>query len=390
MYTLIATATAAVTLGSMGLNAWHHVGWPVALKLLSRRAPMGPAAMAWDQLPAVTVVMPAYNEAAHIAAKLRNLAGLEYPADRLQVVVVCDGCSDATAALARAALAEPGCAGLRALVVEHARNRGKLAVMNGAIALVTTDIVALTDVSAMLPADALVRAAAHFADPALGAVGGTYSLARPGSAGEARYWQYQRAVKRGEASLGAPLGLHGAFYAIRRAAWRALPEDTINDDFVLPLEIFGRGWRVAYDTTIAAMELECADAAQDARRRRRIAAGNAQQLARMAWLLHPRFGGVALAFASGKALRVAAPFLIGTGLLGSVLLASGSPAFALLAALQIAGLLGAAVGALLGAGAPRLLAVARYAVAGHLASARGVLGYLGGGYRSPWRRAIAS
>lgn len=387
---MIETATAAVTLGSMGLNAWHHVGWPVALKLLSRRAQPAPAPIFGDDLPAMTVVMPAYNEASHIAAKLRNLASLDYPADRLEVLVVCDGCTDATAALARAVLAEPGCAGLRARVVEHMRNRGKLAVMNGTIAMVTTEIVVLTDVSALLPADALRRAAAHFADPALGAVGGTYLLARPRSAGEARYWQYQRAVKQGEAALGAPLGLHGAFYAIRRAAWRALPEDTINDDFILPLEIFGRGWRVAYDTSIAAVELECADTAQEARRRRRIAAGNAQQVARLSWLLHPRFGGVALAFASGKALRVAAPFLIATGLLGSMLLAAESPAFALLAALQIAGLLGATVGGLLGAGAPRVLAVARYAVAGHLASGRGVLGYLAGGHRAPWRRAIAS
>jgi cellulose synthase/poly-beta-1,6-N-acetylglucosamine synthase-like glycosyltransferase len=242
----------------------------------------------------------------------------------------------------------------------------------------------------MLPPDALRKVAAHFADPALGAVGGTYVLDRPGSVGEARYWQYQIAVKTGEAALGAPLGQHGAFYCLRRAAWKPLPADTINDDFILPLEIFGRGWRVAYDTSIAAVELEVADAALDARRRSRIAAGNAQQVARLAWLLHPRFAGTALAFASGKALRVAAPFLIALGLAGSIILAAGSPLFALLAALQLAGLAGGLAGFVLGGAAPRVLAVGRYVLAGHLASARGVLRYCGGGHRAPWRRAIAS
>ena len=390
MNTVIENATAAVTIGSLALNTWHHVGWPVALKLLSRNPEQVPAPIAQEQLPTITVVMPAYNEAEHIAAKLRNLAALEYPRDRLEIVIACDGCSDDTAEIARNVLAEPACDGLQARVVEHTRNRGKVAVLNGTIAMVTSEVVALTDVSAMLPTDALLKTAAHFADPKLGAVGGTYCIARPGSHGEAKYWLYQIAVKRGEAALGAPLGLHGAFYAIRHAAWRPLPPDTINDDFIMPLEIFGRGWRVAYDTSIVAIEEETANEALDARRRQRIAAGNAQQIARLSWLLNPRFGGVALAFASGKGLRVAAPFLIALGVIGSVALASSSPFFALLAAMQLAGLAGAVAGSLLGSSAPRALALGRYILSGHIASARGVVRYFAGGHRGPWRRAVTS
>ena len=390
MNTMIETAIAAATMGSLALNAWHHAGFPIAMKLASRvmAAPAAVTLPAQAELPEITVVMPAYNEAAHIAAKLRNLAAIDYAADRLHVLVACDGCTDDTVAIARATLAETGCAHLDATVVDHTRNRGKVAVLNGTIAMVKTEVVVLTDVSAMLPADALLRAATHFADPDLGAVGGTYRLNKPGSVGEANYWKYQIAVKRGEAAMGCPLGLHGAFYAFRRAAWAPLPADTINDDFILPLEIFGRGWRVAYDETIVAYEDEMTTAAQEISRRRRIAGGNAQQIIRLAWLLNPKFGGVALSFASGKALRVAAPFLIVLGLLGSVVLAAGSAMFATLAAMQIAGLLGAAAGALLGASAPRALAVARYAVAGHIASATGVVRYFSGAYAKPWRRDV--
>lgn len=390
MIPLIEQAVSAVTISSLALNAWHHVGWPSALKLLSRRANARSESMAPELLPSMTLVMPAFNEADHIAAKLYNIAKLDYPRDRLTVMVACDGCSDATAAIARAVLAEPELAGLRGIVVEYHRNRGKVAILNGTLAMITSEIVALTDVSAMLPPDALLRAATHFADPSLGAVGGTYRIETPGSAGEAKYWQYQIAVKRGEAALGAPLGLHGAFYCVRRAAWRPLPADTINDDFIAPLEIFGRGWRVAYDPSIVAVELETADEALDARRRRRIAAGNAQQVARLSWLLSPRFGTVALAFASGKGLRVAAPFLIAVGMLGSLMLASDSILFAALAAVQVIGLTAAVLGMALGGAAPRILAVARYVLSGHLASARGVLRYCSGGHRAPWTRALAS
>lgn len=390
MHTVIENAIATVTMGALTLNTWHHVGWPIAMKAMTRFLPKPAPVRPLEDgaLPAITVVMPAYNEAAHIAAKIRNLAAQDYPAHRLIVLIACDGCTDKTVAIARETLAEAECAHLNATVIDHARNRGKVAVLNGTIAMVRTEVVVLTDVSAMLPQDALHRAAAHFADPRLGAVGGTYRLLKPGSAGEAGYWKYQIAVKRGEAAMGAPLGLHGAFYAIRRSAWSALPLDTINDDFILPLEIFGRGWRVAYDETIVAWEEEQCDPAADLRRRRRIASGNAQQAVRLAWLLNPRFGGVALAFASGKALRVAAPFLIAVSLLGSATLASASGVFALLAALQLAGLAGAGLGAVAGAAAPRGLAIARYAVGGHIASAAGVVRYCAGRCRQPWRRDV--
>jgi cellulose synthase/poly-beta-1,6-N-acetylglucosamine synthase-like glycosyltransferase len=381
-----------VTLGALGLNAWHHVGWPLAMRLARRggRGPSVPPVPADAALPDMVVVMPAYNEADHIAAKLRNLAALDYPMDRLRVVIACDGCRDATVSVATETLAEPECARLRVTVIDHGVNRGKVAVLNETIASVAGPIVVLTDVSAMLSTDALRRAAAHFEDPGLGAVGGTYRLIKPGSAGEAGYWRYQVAVKRGEAAMGAPLGLHGAFYALRRAAWAPLPPDTINDDFILPMEILGRGWRVAYDESIVAWEAEVADLGLDQRRRRRIAAGNAQQLFRLLWLLHPRFGGVALAFASGKALRVLAPFLFAVSLLGALVLAPGSMLFAGLAALQILALIAAAAGAMVGEAGPRPLTLARYVAAGHLASAIGVIRYVTRRDRAPWRSAGAA
>lgn len=389
MNAVIETTTQVVTVGALALNAWHHVGWPIVMKAVTRMLPASQikTPSANGPVPHITLVIPAYNEAEHVAAKLRNLATLDYPSDSLSILLACDGCTDDTVAIARATLAEPDCVRLNASVLDYKINRGKVAVLNQTIFEVRNGIVALTDVSAMLPRNALRRAAAHFDDPQLGAVGGTYRLSREGSRGEAGYWGYQVAIKRGEAALGAPLGLHGAFYAFRREAWAPLPADTINDDFILPLEIFRRGWRVAYDENIVVLEAEVSDNDLDKRRRRRIAAGNAQQIGRLAWLLNPRYRGVALAFGSGKVLRVLAPFLFAASLVGSITLAAGSPPFAMLAAMQLAGLAGALIGAIGGAAAPRVLALFRYAVSGHIASATGVMRYCTQRTSGPWARA---
>ena len=376
---------ATVTLSALGLAAWHHAGWPLLLRQAARRAAAAPAPLAEAELPMMTLVMPAHNEASFVVAKLRNLAALDYPRDRLRVILACDGCTDATVALAREALA--GLA-LQAEVRDLRPNRGKLAVLNETIAAIPHGVVALSDVSAMLPPDALRLAAAHFADPKLGAVGGTYLLGQPGSAGEAAYWRYQVAVKRGEAAMGAPLGLHGAFWCFRREAWAPLEADTINDDFIMPLRMHLAGWRLAYDEAIRVVEAEVADPAMELRRRRRIAAGNAQQLWRLRGLLHPRQGGVALAFASGKALRVLMPFLLCLGLAGSLALAAEGGFFAVLAGCEAFAICLALLGALLGQGAPKPLAVLRYLAAGHLASACGVARYMLLRPRQPWRRAM--
>ena len=383
---LLQATLETVTVGALGLTTYHHVGYPLLLRRFSRPT-QTPPAQAEALLPDITIVMPAHDEAAHIAAKLRNLADLNYPADRLHVLLACDGCSDGTAALAQATLVEKSCRHLNVTILDHAENRGKVAVLNEAIATVRSEIVVLSDISAMLPTDALRRAAAHFADARLGAVGGTYRVVNPHSPGESRYWAMQLGVKRGEAALGAPLGLHGAFYAFRRVAWARLPADTINDDFIQPMQILQRGWRVAYDEEIVVLEAERGDAATDLRRRRRIAAGNAQQLVRLLPMLHPRHRGVAFAFASGKAMRVLMPVLMAVGLVGSLGLAGQSSLFAALAALQVGGLLCAAFGMLLKDSAPVPLAIAAYLVRGHAASLAGICRYAVGAHRRPWQRA---
>jgi len=376
----------SVTLAAIALLVYHHAGYPLILRRAGRRPLPVPPEVPAEALPRVTVVVPAYNEAAVIAAKIDNLRALDYPADRLDVIVACDGCNDTTAGVASAAAAlEPV---LDADIRDFPENRGKVAVLNDVLGGPLGDLVCLTDASALLNPDALKIAAAHFADPRVGIVAGTYRFAETGTEGEAAYWRYQTENKRREAALGALVGCHGAGYLFRAGLFQPLPDDTINDDFILPMSIAAQGYRGVYEPRIIATELEVASLSQDQRRRRRIAAGNMQQLIRLVRVLHPRHGVLAFAFGSGKVLRALSPYLMILALVGSIWLGlAGSRFFGVLALLQIL-FYGAAVPKLVQPERhwPKPIELIHYLVAGHWAALIGGSRYLLGMEAGRWQR----
>lgn len=332
-----------VTLASVWLVVYHHLVYPLILKLLnkavSENRPVKQrhycASNDDTQLPSITIVIPAYNEAQWIAEKIRNIAALDYPAEHLHVVIGFDGCTDQTFAIAQATAREPECVALNIKVVNFKKNRGKVAVLNSILATVECDLVALTDTSALISIDALLIAAERFKDPKIGVLNSHYHLLSPGSDGERAYWDYQSKIKLSEAALGSTLGAHGAFYLFRSELFEPLAEDTINDDFILPMKIVAAGYRADYEDNIHSLELEKASNAQDQQRRRRIAAGNIQQLIRLKQLLLPRYKGVAFSFISGKALRVIMPFLMIMSLLGCLVLAQNYMLFLVFSLLQL-------------------------------------------------------
>lgn len=309
---------------ALGLIAYHHLGYPALVRLLAWR--LAKPARTGQQVgfyPSVTIIVPAHNEAAMIEAKIGNLVDLDYPGE-LAVIVALDGCTDATRPLAEAELGRqrPG----HVVLASYDRNIGKVAVLNDQIARASSDIVALTDASALVAPDALMAGVAPFADPAVGVVTGRYSVKGLDSHGEAAYWRYQSDVRASESALAGPIGAHGAFYLFRRSAWTPMPPDTINDDFVLPMTIVAAGLKAVFVPAIVATEGERSKSRQEFRRRIRIGAGNLQQVIRLARLGLPRHGWVAFAFLSGKGLRAILPFLLVAAMAASVVLAAQGPA----------------------------------------------------------------
>ncbi len=392
---------AVITLVSIALIIYHHALFPVLLKWLARRrlvaakGDMSATPKAHDDastLASISLIVPAYNESAWIADKIRNLASLNYPSDKLTVHIGFDGCTDDSAAIARQTLQEPLCALLNCQLHEFSDNRGKVAVLNQLIAQCDSQLVGLSDTSALLSIDALLLGGSHFTDPQVGIVNSHYLLLTPTDAGETKYWQYQNTIKNLEASMGSPMGTHGAFYLFRRELFSALASDTINDDFILPMSIVAQGYLGVQDNRIHALEQEGSTQEQNFARRRRIGAGNMQQIIRLSHLLWPaKHGRISFIFWSGKTLRVACSYLMLLALLGSLYLAPSSMLFAGLAALQLS-CYGVAI---LGLCAPKLQKYAAiqamsYLVSGHFAIFIGSLRYLCGLEQGRWQKVSAS
>ena len=307
-----------VFLVAMFLVIYHHIIYPALLKVVSNNKHIPNPRIkkrryvfsAEDKkLNCFSIVIPAFNEASFIAEKIRNLSFIDYPSDRYELILLCDGCSDDTYNIALQTLTELGCHDLKVKVVNFKDNRGKVAVVKEGVAKANFDNIVFSDVSALLPVNSLLMVDSHFKNPKIGAVSGGYKFIKKGTAGEQYYWKYQSLVKTRESSIASVLGAHGAFYALRKACYEDVPADTINDDFLIPMNVIKQGFRVIYEPRVVAIELEHVNLEQDMSRRSRIAAGNFQQLVYLLPLLSPKYGWNAINFASGKALRAIMPFI---------------------------------------------------------------------------------
>lgn len=276
-----------------------------------------------DLLPLVSLVFSAHNEERVIAEKMRNCAKLNYPAERLEILVGCDGCTDRTAELARGA-------GLpRARIFEPVRRGGKPEMLNRLVPQAHGAIVVLCDANTMLDAEAIRTLVRHFADPRVGCVSGELRLISPetGSPAESLYWRYEVFLKQFEGRLNMLAGANGGIFAIRRELFDPLPERGIIDDFLVSMRIRGRGYRVVYDRDAVAYEETAVNVRQEFQRRVRIGAGNLHAL-RFTWrLLSPTAGAIAFSYWSHKVCRWLCPVALPAAFLSTLAL-SRDPIYA--------------------------------------------------------------
>jgi cellulose synthase/poly-beta-1,6-N-acetylglucosamine synthase-like glycosyltransferase len=290
---------------SAGFAVYVYVGYPVVLWTL--QAFFGTATRRQPIEPSVSLLVAAYNEAAVIADKIRNSLALDYPAEKLEIVVASDGSKDATAEIVRSFVrAETGG---RVRLLDFKENRGKMAVLNDVVRELRGDIVAFSDASSMVAADSLRTLVQSFTDPRAGAASGVYRLLKkdqaPLGAQEDLYWKYETFLKVQEAKLGAFTGAHGSLYAIRRALYPFPSASTINDDFTIPMRILEHGHRVAYEP--AAVAYEEAHEMEGFSRRVRITAGNIEQLREIRSLIWPPRPFVLFCLLSHKTGRLLVP-----------------------------------------------------------------------------------
>ncbi|MFO8006909.1 MAG: glycosyltransferase family 2 protein [Candidatus Brocadiia bacterium] len=388
------TAAAWVVLVGLGVPVYSYLLYPVVLfclasavqtlrdlyYLFSRRE----RRIKSERVPAVSIIIAAYDEEDYIGRTLSHCLALNYPAGRLEVIVGSDGSRDNTVRTARHYERE----GIR--VIEFPYRRGKLPVMKDCIERSSGEILVFCDANTILEPDAVARLVRHFDEPDVGAVCGELKfLSEDGELGEEGvYWRYEVILKTLENRLNAVLGANGAIYALRRDLWPEVPDGLITEDFVIPMKVRRQGHRVVYDPEAVATEEPSASLTEELRRKMRIGAGNLQALRHCAGLLMPWRGFVAFSFWSHKVFRWMTPFLLAAALVASFLLAA-RPGWQLVLVVQLAFYAAATMGGLLRLTRLRSgpLGAAWYFLAVNLALALGLLRGLVRAQKTTWRKA---
>ena len=321
------------------------VGYPLMVWIQARLRPLPVAHRAIA--PTITVVMAVHDGAAHLRAKLAHLRSLDYPAERIDIVLACDGCRDDTVALARRET-DP-----RLTVLVFDERRGKAACLNDAVAVARGEILLFTDVRQRLSPGAARELAANFADPTVGAVGGELQMenVEGGFAqGVDFYWRYEKAIRHAESLSGSTVGVSGALYAMRRLLFRPLPAGTVLDDVLVPMRVAAQGYRVVFEPRAIAWDKPSTLPEQERRRKIRTLAGNYQLVQLAPWLLWPSTNPLWFRFASHKLLRLLAPWLMVSMTLASAVLSTRHPMYAV----AFGGIVAAALLVALAALAPSL------------------------------------
>ena len=375
----------AVFWAALFLVVYTYLIYPVLLWLLAvgRKMPEYAPLSEW---PAVSLIIAAHNEEAVLRAKLENALAMDYPAERLDIIVVSDASTDGTDRIA-AEFAERGVR----LHRQEVRG-GKTEAQNAGVRLARGQFLAFSDANSMYASSALKRLLTPFADERIGCVCGELQYVNPdeqgAGKGEGLYWRYEQFLKRRESLLSSTLGANGAIYALRRELFVELRGDIISD-FVAPLGAWRRGLRIAYEPKAVATEYSSVRFGDEFRRRRRIVSRSLYGLWTEAGVLNP-FAHFFFAFQmfSHKLLRWLVPVWLLVVLAVNIPLATDEY-YGILLALQVAFYGLAALGFLLPERLGRywLFYVPTYFTATNLGTLLGLLSFLMGRRHRVWQPA---
>jgi biofilm PGA synthesis N-glycosyltransferase PgaC len=378
------------------LVLYAYAGYPLAVWGLARWRGRRPAKA--PITPSVTVVITAHNEARVIRDKIENTLALDYPADRLEILVGSDGSTDGTDEI----VAEYAARGVR-LHRQLARG-GKAALLAALVPQASGEIVVLSDARQRYAPDAVRELAANFADVTVGCVSGVLELeGATGGVGAAMgfYRAYEQAIRDGEGRLHSTPGATGAIYAIRRELFIPPHPDTILDDLAIPLAIVAQGKRAVYEPRAVAVDRAPTSAGEEFACKVRTLAGNYQALWRARSHLLPWRSPMAWSLFSHKLLRLVVPYLLLICLAANAALAKAHLVYAGLMGGQLLFYMIALLGAVgsyggrrdptrSGGWGPRGLGLPYTFVVLNIAAVAGLLRTLRGGQSVLWHRPRAT
>jgi cellulose synthase/poly-beta-1,6-N-acetylglucosamine synthase-like glycosyltransferase len=367
----------------LALVVYVYAGYPLLLALVRAIGGGRPVAHDEDAEPVVTLVVSAFNEAAVIGQKIEDCLALDYPRDKLQIIVVSDASDDGTD-----------------VVVTHYASRGvellrmperggKTVGLNAAVASARGELIIFSDANAMYGRDVVRKLVRNFADPEVGAVIGESTYIDPQVASERSeglYWRYETTIKRFESSIGSVVGGDGAIYAVRRALYSPMRADALSD-FVNPLQIVKSRHRCVYEPEARSYERAALSFEKEFRRKVRIVNRAWRAMLRMKCLLNPlRFGFFSVKLISHKLLRWIVPLLLVGLLITNFAVLGEGLIYALALTVQMAFYLLAAGGYAMRhrQSMPSLFSVPYYFCLVNVASALGILDAFRGKTYTTW------
>lgn len=370
--------------------AYIYVGYPLAVGMLGRLRRRA-ATPAWEG--PVSVVIVACNEARRLPAKLDSLFASDAAQLVAEVLIGSDGSDDDTADVL-AQYPDP-----RVKLRHFPQRRGKPAVLNELVPRCQSEVVVLMDARQLLDRPALGRLVANFGDPAVGVASGELMLRASeddtaAARGMGAYWTYEKFIRKSESRFRSVPGATGAFYALRRDLFRPIPENTLLDDVVIPMQAIEQGARCVLDGTAVAWDAPSQSTAQESIRKRRTIAGAAQLVVNHPRWLLPWRNPIWWEFVSHKLLRLTSPLLLVALLVANVWLLFDAAllpvgVYQLLWCGQAALYVAASVGRWLSRRGRRLplLGVAEMFVALNLTTLLALGDALRGRFHAAWRRA---
>ncbi|MDA1015714.1 MAG: glycosyltransferase family 2 protein [Planctomycetota bacterium] len=375
---------------SVTVIAYVYLAYPLLVWALSRLFPSGDGRRQpfvyrnSDDWPFVSLVISAYREESSILSRLENAILCDYPADRFEIIVGVDGNEDLTGDLVRE-FNDP-----RVRLLQFPVRRGKASVLNDVIPQARGEVLILSDANTDMEPSAMRKLVQHFSDSTVGGVCGRLILkdSTTGSNVDGAYWRYENFLKECEGRFGTLLGMNGAIYAIRKPLYQPIPANTIIDDFLIGMRIHLRGQRLIYEESAVAHEETAPSISGEFHRRARIGAGGFQSLPKLARLLNPFRGRIALAFWSHKVLRWFCPVLLLAAMASNLLL--DSPLYHGLLALHVGFYFLAASGVVIrprGAFA-RLVRLPTMFVSMNAALAVGFVRLIAGRQGGTWKRTV--
>jgi cellulose synthase/poly-beta-1,6-N-acetylglucosamine synthase-like glycosyltransferase len=341
----------------------------------------------WDRdsshRPSVSIIIPAHNEESVIDKKIQNCLSLDYPGNKLEIIVASDCSSDKTVEIATRSK--------DVLVLDYRERSGKTGVINKSASRAGGEILILTDSNTMFEKNSISRMVAYYRDPRIGAVCGHVRLFNPvqsrGLEKEISYRESEAALKHNESLLGCTIGAFGGFYSLRRELYVQLPPNAYsNDDFLTAMRVLQQKKAVIFEPDAVSLEETGSDMGMEFNRRIRIGAGNFQSFFWCLAFLNPFRGFASLAFFSHKVLRWFSPFWLLIILVCSGLLSRIFP-FGIVFLLQLVFYIAALAGLVLSSfgKSPKLLNYAYHFTSMNIALFLGFIRYLGGIKSAAWQ-----